>query len=462
VLGEIRPGDDTYYLLGLDVIGQQTGSQWSYFGYDGLGSVRQMTDMSGQLQYTASFDPYGNPFEMYAAASTALGFTGEQTDLNGLQYLRARYYNPALGAFLSRDPVQGVMGSALSFNPYLYVQGNPINYVDPTGEIAFLAALAWLATTVAGGTLIGGTTAVAYDVFVNQGVGLGGHNQGNFGAINWERALAVGAFGAQTGFEVSLNAGAGVLTGSHLAGLVRAKAISAGTAWLLGGAADIGFGTAYDIIAHGDNFGESLKTNMLWFGVGEIIGAVGEGVARGARGVAGIAGHALQSVRTFSRNVAETSACLLMCGMPTGGGRLPRQLRLPNFPGPRLFVVNTHSAWLIMRDNNLKTYGNWEGHHGIPQVWMDANYIGYNGGDAPVIAMPNQPNHRATVGITNYWYANIQRRRGWGNNFYWDKISNAEIMDLAERMNAAAEISDELWEEFMKIHSAYSQALTRR
>ncbi|MEO8609210.1 MAG: RHS repeat-associated core domain-containing protein [Chloroflexota bacterium] len=47
VLGEFKPGRGTYYLLGLDVIGQQQGTDWSYFGYDALGSVRQLTDASG-------------------------------------------------------------------------------------------------------------------------------------------------------------------------------------------------------------------------------------------------------------------------------------------------------------------------------------------------------------------------------------------------------------------------------
>jgi hypothetical protein len=41
VLGEFSSASTTYSLLGLDVIGQQSASDWSYFGYDGLGSVRQ-------------------------------------------------------------------------------------------------------------------------------------------------------------------------------------------------------------------------------------------------------------------------------------------------------------------------------------------------------------------------------------------------------------------------------------
>ncbi len=53
-------------------------------------------------------------------------FTGEQVDSTGLQYLRARYYDPAIGRFLSQDPVPGG-------NLYAYVGNNPVLLVDPYG-----------------------------------------------------------------------------------------------------------------------------------------------------------------------------------------------------------------------------------------------------------------------------------------------------------------------------------------
>ena len=53
--------------------------------------------------------------------------TGEQNDPNGLEYLRARYYDSATGRFLSRDPLGG---------GYPYAGGNPANMLDPTGLAA--------------------------------------------------------------------------------------------------------------------------------------------------------------------------------------------------------------------------------------------------------------------------------------------------------------------------------------
>ncbi|NDJ78631.1 MAG: RHS repeat-associated core domain-containing protein, partial [Chloroflexi bacterium] len=65
---------------------------------------------------------------------TLFGFTGEPTDANGLIHLRARYYAPSLGTFLSQDPHPGVWTVPGSLNGYGYVHGNPANWTDPSGE----------------------------------------------------------------------------------------------------------------------------------------------------------------------------------------------------------------------------------------------------------------------------------------------------------------------------------------
>jgi RHS repeat-associated protein len=60
---------------------------------------------------------------------TALQYAGQYTDAeSGLQYERARYYDPTTGQFLSRDPM-----GAITRESYGYVHGNPLNLVDPTG-----------------------------------------------------------------------------------------------------------------------------------------------------------------------------------------------------------------------------------------------------------------------------------------------------------------------------------------
>ena len=76
--------------------------------------------------FTSEYDPYG---EILASSGTNPGpfaFTGEWTDQNGLVHLRARYYDPVLGAFFNQDFLE-------TDNRYSYVDGNPIDYTDPSG-----------------------------------------------------------------------------------------------------------------------------------------------------------------------------------------------------------------------------------------------------------------------------------------------------------------------------------------
>jgi len=62
-------------------------------------------------------------------------YRGEQYDPDlGLYYLRARYYNPNTGRFLSRDPEDGKPIDPKTLHKYLYVGGNPVNWIDPRGR----------------------------------------------------------------------------------------------------------------------------------------------------------------------------------------------------------------------------------------------------------------------------------------------------------------------------------------
>jgi RHS repeat-associated protein len=68
---------------------------------------------------------------------SALQYTGEQNDLDtGLIYLRARWYDPATGRFTTRDPFPGFAVLPQTLHPYVYVNNNPVNLTDPSGEIA--------------------------------------------------------------------------------------------------------------------------------------------------------------------------------------------------------------------------------------------------------------------------------------------------------------------------------------
>ena len=83
-------------------------------------------------------------------------YRGEQYDSDlGLYYLRARYYNPNTGRFLSRDPEDGKAKIPASLHKYLYAGGDPVNARDPRGredliEYAAVAVHSALEATIYG------------------------------------------------------------------------------------------------------------------------------------------------------------------------------------------------------------------------------------------------------------------------------------------------------------------------
>ena len=99
--------------------------------------MRQITDEAGLVILAEAYDPYGNPTVSVGTAQTNYGFTAEQTDPTGMIYLRARYYAPEMGRFMSRDTWGGDQNQPMSFNRWNYTEGNPINYFDPTGHIVW-------------------------------------------------------------------------------------------------------------------------------------------------------------------------------------------------------------------------------------------------------------------------------------------------------------------------------------
>ncbi len=123
------------YLYGLGRIAQQQ-TNMQYFGADGLASVRQMYNSSGQIVANHRYDPFGNTISQSGVGTSNYGFTGEWTDATGLEYLRARYYAPTQGRFTTRDVWEGDPNAPMSYNAWNYVYANPVNRIDPTGRNA--------------------------------------------------------------------------------------------------------------------------------------------------------------------------------------------------------------------------------------------------------------------------------------------------------------------------------------
>ncbi|MFB8796567.1 MAG: RHS repeat-associated core domain-containing protein, partial [Microcoleus sp.] len=122
------------YVYGLDLISQERGNADSYYLVDGLGSTRGLTDASGVVTDTYSYDAFGNLIASAGATTNNYLFAGEQLDPNlGDYYLRQRYYNPGVGRFTRRDTYEGSLSNPISLHKYVYGNSNPVNYIDPTG-----------------------------------------------------------------------------------------------------------------------------------------------------------------------------------------------------------------------------------------------------------------------------------------------------------------------------------------
>jgi RHS repeat-associated protein len=144
VVDEIVNGAVTrQYTYGLQRISQNlspavTGSStWtpSFYMYDGGGSVRKLTNSLAVVTDEYEYDAFGNSFTKVGTTPNNYLYRGEQYDSDlGLYYLRARYYNPATGRFLSRDPEDGYSRDPKTLHKYLYAGGDPVNAEDPTGR----------------------------------------------------------------------------------------------------------------------------------------------------------------------------------------------------------------------------------------------------------------------------------------------------------------------------------------
>jgi RHS repeat-associated protein len=77
-----------------------------------------------------SYDPFGNTLLDQGEGTSGLSYTGEQMDESGLEYLRARYYNPEIGRFISADSFPGVLSLPATQNAYPY--GITTRSVTPT------------------------------------------------------------------------------------------------------------------------------------------------------------------------------------------------------------------------------------------------------------------------------------------------------------------------------------------
>ena len=134
---------NSYVLGNGELLSQKrSGSNTEYFLMDGHSGVRSLTNNSGAITENYRYDAFGNLQGFSGTPSTKYLYTGQQFDsLTSLYDLRARYYNPQQGRFLSRDIWPVNFNNPIELDRYGYSASNPINYNDPSGLLVDLSAI---------------------------------------------------------------------------------------------------------------------------------------------------------------------------------------------------------------------------------------------------------------------------------------------------------------------------------
>jgi RHS repeat-associated protein len=245
----VSDGTSGYVHLGRQPNETITGTDVSFDLTDALGSVRAVTDASGAVIGAASYDVFGATRDATGTLGT-FGFTGEQEDPTGLLFLRARYYNPQVGRFLSADALQPNAFGTGGWNQYGYVAGNPTTSVDPTGfgplvEYSLRASVTSAAVSAGFGFVISMFTCSSDGTF------------GEYAGCVFRGTLAAGVFGFLAGGWV--NAPLWFMYGSTFV----AGTVSSGVHQILGGEFSLTDALLSGVIAAA-TFGAAKGVGWIW------------------------------------------------------------------------------------------------------------------------------------------------------------------------------------------------------
>jgi RHS repeat-associated protein len=131
--------EKTFYTHGPGIdepLAMERGGSFYYYHADGLGSIAAITNAAKSVVQSYSYDSFGM-VKPSTAFRNSFTYTAREWDREtGLYYYRARYYDPMVGRFISKDPI-GFAGGDV--NLYGYVQNNPVNQTDPTGLSSAIA-----------------------------------------------------------------------------------------------------------------------------------------------------------------------------------------------------------------------------------------------------------------------------------------------------------------------------------
>ncbi len=167
----------SYYLDGTNIIYQTNGTDSLYFFYDRnselvgfkhsgnnyyyvknlQGDITDIADSNGNIIASYTYDPWGKVLSV-TGTNIAIGnlnpfrYRSYYYDIDSsLYYLQSRYYDPDIGRFINCDDINyiGIRDTVVSFNPFVYCENDPVNYIDPTGTFSILAIITTFAAIIA-------------------------------------------------------------------------------------------------------------------------------------------------------------------------------------------------------------------------------------------------------------------------------------------------------------------------
>lgn len=202
-----------YFLHGEQTLAMYdtAGNATRYYLTDPFGNVIALTDSSGAVTDTYRYDPFGNVIGQLGSTEnpfTFVGAYGVMAEPGGLYFMRARYYYPEQGRFISVDPVEGEVRNPASMHRYLYAINNSLVYTDPNGDVPVPLITGAIGAGV--GAIWGGGSQIALDVFTGNEID---------GAAVWGGITSGALQGAYVGSGAALvggvlgAAGAGAVSG---------------------------------------------------------------------------------------------------------------------------------------------------------------------------------------------------------------------------------------------------------
>jgi RHS repeat-associated protein len=268
---ELLQGGGTYDIYGANgtPIEEISSETPTYLLQDQQGSTRLLADSDGTAVGRYSYSSWGSVTSHTGTATTNLQYDGQYADAEtGYIYLRARYYDPSTGQFLTQDPA-----FAASRNAYGYASSDPLDHLDPLGLFPWSQVLK-VTGIVVGVVGLGAVVCVAT-------VGLGCPEAIGIGAGTLT-AVATGSTIAGFGIDAASTAVdcTGGKGGSPECyedyGQDGIDVVTWGTGKLIGSAV----GDAYDLYSRGGSLAYGIGTTIVPDGQG--------GVGAGSQGIGGV------------------------------------------------------------------------------------------------------------------------------------------------------------------------------